>query len=169
MGSLLAGGDLTNLTTSSYYVLFFHTGVGREIAAVLEQRIMVIDGAMGTMIQSYKLQEEDFRGDCLKFRYYLSAYSQQHQCVAFLLGLPTQFLSLFNQGESLQIFYMMMLAVVVLIPQPSHAREEGSGEDVQNVVCSMTMILALFPVGGASGKLHVPEYTKVQKLYSNFT
>lgn len=98
-----------------------------------------------------------------------SAYSQQHQCVTFLLGLPTQFLSLVNQGESLLIFYMILLAVVVLIPQPSHAGEEGPGEDVQNIVCSVTMILALFPVGGASGKLHIPEYTKVQKLYSNFT
>jgi len=164
MGSLLAVGDLTNLTTSSYYVLFFHTGVGREIAAVLEQRIMVIDGAMGTMIQSYKLQEEDFRGECLKFRYYL--FTAASVCSLS----PRSSHSVFaNQGESLQIFYMMMLAVVVLIPQPSHAGEEGSGEGVQNIVCSVTMILALFPVGGASGKLHVPEYTKVQKLYSNFT
>lgn len=64
---------------------------------------------------------------------------------------------------------MILLAVVVLIPQPSHAGEEGPGEDVQNIVCSVTVILALFPVGGASGKLYVPEYTKVQKLYSNFT
>lgn len=96
-------------------------------------------------------------------------YQRQHQCVTFLLGLPTQFFSLANQGESLQIFYMILLAVVVLIPQPSHAGEEGSGEDVQNFVCSVTMILVLFPMGGASGKLHVPEYTKVQKLYSNFT
>ena len=29
----------------------------------LEQRVMVMDGAMGTMIQSYSLTEEDFRGD----------------------------------------------------------------------------------------------------------
>ena len=86
--------------TSSYYVLFLHTGVGREIAAVLEQRIMVIDGAMGTMIQSYKLQEEDFRGEHCKFRFYLSTYAQQHQCVAFLLSLPTQFFSLANQGTT---------------------------------------------------------------------
>lgn len=38
-------------------------GVGREIAAELERRIMVIDGAMGTMIQGHKLEEEDFRGE----------------------------------------------------------------------------------------------------------
>lgn len=28
----------------------------------LNKRIMIIDGAMGTMIQRHKLQEEDFRG-----------------------------------------------------------------------------------------------------------
>ena len=120
---------------------------------------MVIDGAMGTMIQSYKLQEEDFRGEHCKFRFYLSTFAQQHQCVAFLLSLPTQFFSLANQGEGLQMFYMISLAVVVLIPQRLHAGEEGSGEDVQNVVCSVTMLLALFPVGEASGKLRVLEYT----------
>ena len=36
------------------------------IEAALEQRILVIDGAMGTMIQRYKLNEEDFRGDRFK-------------------------------------------------------------------------------------------------------
>ena len=29
----------------------------------LKQRVMVMDGAMGTMIQSYALTEKDFRGD----------------------------------------------------------------------------------------------------------
>ena len=33
-----------------------------ELEGLLEERILVLDGAMGTMIQSYKLQEEDFRG-----------------------------------------------------------------------------------------------------------
>ena len=28
----------------------------------LQQRILIIDGAMGTMIQRYKLQEADYRG-----------------------------------------------------------------------------------------------------------
>lgn len=32
----------------------------------LEERILVIDGAMGTMIQRYKLQEEDYRGERFK-------------------------------------------------------------------------------------------------------
>ena len=34
-----------------------------QIQKILQERIMVLDGAMGTMIQRHKLQEEDFRGD----------------------------------------------------------------------------------------------------------
>ncbi|HQU97011.1 MAG TPA: homocysteine S-methyltransferase family protein, partial [Saprospiraceae bacterium] len=34
-----------------------------QLKSILNQRIMVIDGAMGTMIQRYKLSETDFRGD----------------------------------------------------------------------------------------------------------
>ena len=30
--------------------------------SLLAQRILVLDGAMGTMIQSYKLDEADYRG-----------------------------------------------------------------------------------------------------------
>jgi 5-methyltetrahydrofolate--homocysteine methyltransferase len=37
-----------------------------DIRKELEKRILVIDGAMGTMIQRYKLQEEDYRGDRFK-------------------------------------------------------------------------------------------------------
>ena len=33
---------------------------------ILAKRIMVIDGAMGTMIQQYKLSEEDYRGQRFK-------------------------------------------------------------------------------------------------------
>ena len=33
-----------------------------ELLDILKERIMVLDGAMGTMIQSYKLGEEDYRG-----------------------------------------------------------------------------------------------------------
>jgi 5-methyltetrahydrofolate--homocysteine methyltransferase len=34
-----------------------------RLLAALDERILVLDGAMGTMIQSLKLTEEDFRGD----------------------------------------------------------------------------------------------------------
>src|SRR5207244_11064297 len=32
------------------------------LAALLRQRIVVLDGAMGTMIQRYKLSQQDYRG-----------------------------------------------------------------------------------------------------------
>jgi 5-methyltetrahydrofolate--homocysteine methyltransferase len=35
---------------------------GGELAAIMKQRIAIIDGAMGTMIQRYKLGEADYRG-----------------------------------------------------------------------------------------------------------
>lgn len=38
----------------------------RDIRKELEKRILVLDGAMGTMIQRYKLEEEDFRGERFK-------------------------------------------------------------------------------------------------------
>ncbi len=34
-----------------------------QISQLLTQRILVLDGAMGTMIQSYKLEEDDYRGE----------------------------------------------------------------------------------------------------------
>ncbi len=34
-----------------------------DIKEILKRRILVLDGAMGTMIQRYKLEEPDFRGD----------------------------------------------------------------------------------------------------------
>ncbi len=37
-----------------------------DIRKELEKRILIIDGAMGTMIQRYKLQEKDYRGDRFK-------------------------------------------------------------------------------------------------------
>src|ERR1700751_2282514 len=33
-----------------------------NIRQELEKRVLVIDGAMGTMIQQYKLEEKDYRG-----------------------------------------------------------------------------------------------------------
>lgn len=37
-----------------------------NIREILNEKILVLDGAMGTMIQQYKLTEEDFRGDRFK-------------------------------------------------------------------------------------------------------
>ena len=33
-----------------------------QLKEILTQRIMLLDGGMGTMIQAYRLQEEDYRG-----------------------------------------------------------------------------------------------------------
>lgn len=35
----------------------------KTIRQILQERIMVLDGAMGTMIQKYGLSEDDFRGE----------------------------------------------------------------------------------------------------------
>ena len=37
-----------------------------NIVQELEKRVLVIDGAMGSLIQEYKLEEEDFRGERFK-------------------------------------------------------------------------------------------------------
>ena len=44
----------------------YFSELGWEIKEILEKRIVVIDGAMGTTIQQYKLEEEDFRNEKLK-------------------------------------------------------------------------------------------------------
>ena len=36
------------------------------LAALLRERIVILDGAMGTMIQQYKLGEVDYRGERFK-------------------------------------------------------------------------------------------------------
>jgi 5-methyltetrahydrofolate--homocysteine methyltransferase len=38
----------------------------KTINEILKERILILDGAMGTMIQRYKLEEEDFRNEALK-------------------------------------------------------------------------------------------------------
>src|SRR5690606_17458235 len=38
----------------------------KNIQDVLKERILVLDGAMGTMLQRYKFSEEDFRGERFK-------------------------------------------------------------------------------------------------------
>lgn len=38
----------------------------KRIEEILQERILVLDGAMGTMLQRYKFEEEDFRGERFK-------------------------------------------------------------------------------------------------------
>ena len=35
----------------------------KTIQELVRQRILILDGALGTMIQKYNLSEEEFRGD----------------------------------------------------------------------------------------------------------
>lgn len=39
------------------------TASTHQIKQLLQQRILILDGAMGTMIQSYELEEADFRAE----------------------------------------------------------------------------------------------------------
>ena len=40
--------------------------VEAQLRETMQKRIMIIDGAMGTMIQKHKLEEPDFRGEEFK-------------------------------------------------------------------------------------------------------
>ena len=37
-----------------------------KLEELLAEKILILDGAMGTMLQEYKFSEEDFRGDRFK-------------------------------------------------------------------------------------------------------
>ena len=52
---------ITSLLTTEEIFLFMT--MSKTIKDILKDRILVLDGAMGTMIQQYKLEEEDFRGN----------------------------------------------------------------------------------------------------------
>ena len=54
--------------------MYVYAGIGQQIRDELVQRIMVIDGAMGTMIQTYRLEEEDFRGYFVLSHIYMYMY-----------------------------------------------------------------------------------------------
>lgn len=40
--------------------------ISQQLAHAMSQRILILDGAMGTMIQQHKLEEEDYRGERFK-------------------------------------------------------------------------------------------------------
>ena len=47
-----------------------------KLLEIAEERVLVLDGAMGTMIQRYKPQEEDFRNDELNFSFLFTFISK---------------------------------------------------------------------------------------------
>ena len=52
--------------TSTSMARLVHTSVREQLEAILAERLMILDGAMGTMIQTYGLVEDDFRGEIFK-------------------------------------------------------------------------------------------------------
>ena len=46
----------------SFFLSLEKIKMNKTIKDILKERILILDGAMGTMIQRYKLQEKDFRG-----------------------------------------------------------------------------------------------------------
>ncbi len=40
--------------------------MNQKLENIIQQRILILDGAMGTMIQKHKLQEDDFRGELFR-------------------------------------------------------------------------------------------------------
>ena len=57
---------LSNSYESSNNYQKVQNSIFDELTNILKSRIMVIDGAMGTMIQKHQLEEEDFRGEEFK-------------------------------------------------------------------------------------------------------
>ena len=54
---------ITNLKNQQFQFYLNKTQlVFMDIKKELQNRILVLDGAMGTMLQAYKFSEEDFRG-----------------------------------------------------------------------------------------------------------
>lgn len=49
-----------------YLCIGFQMTINEQIRKILGDRIMIIDGAMGTMIQTYQLTEEQYRGERFK-------------------------------------------------------------------------------------------------------
>lgn len=54
---------------------------------LFQERIVMFDGAMGTMIQKYKLGEEEYRGERFKVRRFVLPCFYQHRETASLLGV----------------------------------------------------------------------------------
>src|SRR5690625_4384736 len=38
-----------------------------QLIELLDERVFILDGAMGTLLQGYQFEEEDFRGDRFKY------------------------------------------------------------------------------------------------------
>ena len=57
---------------------WLHPGRVALLDSALSRRILILDGAMGTMIQQHRLEEHDYRG--ARFRQGLDALQSQPPC-----------------------------------------------------------------------------------------
>jgi hypothetical protein len=57
----------TNSAPCTYHYCICEIDVQAYLEKTLKERIMFIDGAMGTMIQRLRLTEEDFRGNVFEY------------------------------------------------------------------------------------------------------
>jgi 5-methyltetrahydrofolate--homocysteine methyltransferase len=135
-----------------------------DIRDLLKQRILIIDGAMGTMIQRYKLNEEDYRGE--RFRDWPSDLKGNNDLLALtqphiIREIHGQYLeagadiietNTFNaQRVSLADYGMESLAYEINLESARLAREAttlvGSGEQkfVAGAIGPLNKTLSLSP------------------------
>ncbi len=65
-GEFLYGGDICFINCLLFLPNFVTMNTDARLRKQLEERILIIDGAMGTMVQRYKLSEADYRGERFK-------------------------------------------------------------------------------------------------------
>ena len=61
MERVLVRSELGTFASNTYSINLYHI-VEEAFKRAAAERILIIDGAMGTALQSYRLQEADFRG-----------------------------------------------------------------------------------------------------------
>ena len=72
-----------------------------NISDILKERILVLDGAMGTMIQQYKFSESDYRGE--RFKDFQNSVKGNND----LLSL--------TQPDMKVIFHLIHLSIILLL------------------------------------------------------
>ena len=86
--SVLACFEMSCFFSLPFLLCLYCIGLGEILASEMRNRIMVLDGAMGTMIQSYYLTEEQFRGLSPPLNFSLMFwFCLCSQLISFLSGL----------------------------------------------------------------------------------
>lgn len=112
------------------------TNVSAVISDLLTQRILILDGAMGTMVQRRKLEEEDFRGKRFQNSEILlkgnkarakllERYAgRRDECAAELCGPQHS-----PDSEAAQVFLFAIMGLFAMrtVPPSRHRCAEGAG------------------------------------------